>query len=249
MSSPLPPQRYRALRARYNAPLVLLYERSTLTVRDIAAAAGHTKRAVYMLARALGCRPRNATHCRPGTDVGVRRAGPRPPQLNAPATRRVLAAFAAAARELAASAQAHAAAELQRAMARAKRRTMRTQSRVMASAARELSHYAGVIENAAAARRALASGGKRKVKRPGAGRRARPPNWPSPEEMFERQQHGLRQQALLMYQAHDAARAAKAATAVAPATPEPETEANRRLNAIAERSYAAPPRGPRIRGL
>ena len=28
-SSPLPPQRYRALRARYNALLVTLYERST----------------------------------------------------------------------------------------------------------------------------------------------------------------------------------------------------------------------------
>ena len=28
-SSPLPPQRYRALRARYNALIVTLYERST----------------------------------------------------------------------------------------------------------------------------------------------------------------------------------------------------------------------------
>ena len=31
--SPLPPQRYRALRARYNALLVTLYERSSLTLR------------------------------------------------------------------------------------------------------------------------------------------------------------------------------------------------------------------------
>ena len=101
-SSPLPPQRYRALRARYNALLVTLYERSALTLREIAAVAGCTDRAVQMLVRALGCRPRNAKKCRPGTDVGLRRAGARPPPLNAPAMRRAVAAFAGVARELAA---------------------------------------------------------------------------------------------------------------------------------------------------
>ena len=135
-SSPLPPQRYRALRARYNALLVTLYERSTLTLREIAAVAGHTDRAVQMLVRALGCRPRNAKACRPGTDTGVRRGGPRPPPLNAPATRRVVAAFAGVARELAASVEARAAGELNRATARATRRTARTQSRVVRRARR-----------------------------------------------------------------------------------------------------------------
>ena len=109
-----------------------------LTLREIAAVAGCTKRAVQMLVRALGCRPRNARKCRPGTSVGVRRAGPRPPPLNAPAARRVVAAFADVARELAASADAQAASELQRATARAERRAARTQTRVMASAMREL---------------------------------------------------------------------------------------------------------------
>ncbi len=58
--SPLSPQRYRALRARYNALLVTLYERTSLTLREIAVLAGRTDRAVQMLVRALGCRPRNA---------------------------------------------------------------------------------------------------------------------------------------------------------------------------------------------
>ena len=141
-SSPLPPQRYRALRARYNALLVTLYERTSLTLREIAALAGRTDRAVQMMVRALGCRPRNARTCRPGTGVGVRRAGPRPPPLNAPATRRAVEAFAGVVRELAASAQARAASEVQRAIARAERRTARTQTRVMAGAARSLRHVA-----------------------------------------------------------------------------------------------------------
>ena len=55
-SSPLPPQRYRALRARYNALLVTLYERTTLTLREIATAAGRTERAMQIRVRALGCR-------------------------------------------------------------------------------------------------------------------------------------------------------------------------------------------------
>jgi hypothetical protein len=76
-AAPLPPQRYRALRARYNALLVTLYERTGLTLREIAAAAGHTERAVQMLVREFACRPRNARACRPGTDVSVRRIGAR----------------------------------------------------------------------------------------------------------------------------------------------------------------------------
>ncbi len=114
-SSPLPPQRYRALRARYNALLVTLYERSSLTLREIAAVAGRTARAMQIRVRALGCRPRDATKCRAGTTLGVRRAGPRPPRLNAKATQRVLAAFAGVAREPSASADAQAASEAKRA--------------------------------------------------------------------------------------------------------------------------------------
>jgi hypothetical protein len=243
-SSPPPPQRYRALRARYNALLVTLYERTSLTQREIAAAAGHTVRSVQMLVRALGCLPRNAERCRPGTDVGVRRAGMRPPPLNAPAARRLLAAFAGVARELAAFTEAQAGDELQRATVRAQQRTARAQRRVMASAMRELSHLAVVIENVSAAKDALAGRGTRRASR--AGQSAKKPKWPSREEMFERQQRVLRRQEMAMYAAHDAARAAKAAAA---ATPASESEAARRLNAIAERRYPAPQRGPRIRGL
>ena len=70
---PAAPQR--ALRARTNALLVTLYERSSLTLREIAALAGRTDRAVQMLVRELGCRPRNAGNRRPGIDRGVRRTG------------------------------------------------------------------------------------------------------------------------------------------------------------------------------
>jgi hypothetical protein len=201
-SSPLPPQRYRALRARYNALLVTLYERSGLTVREIAGLAGCTDRAVQMLVRALGCRPRNAKACRPGTDVGVRRSGPRPPPLNAPATRRVAEAFAAVARELAASAENRAAAELDRATARAERRTTRTQTRMMASAARELRHLAAAIEHAAEAKAALAAGPKR------ARKRAQAPKWPSREEMRSAQERVWRAGETEMYRANAAARRA-----------------------------------------
>ena len=245
-SSPLPPQRYRALRARYNALLVTLYERSTLTLREIAAVAGHTDRAVQMLARALGCRPRHAKKCRPGTSVGVRRAGPRPPPLNAPATRRVVAAFAGVARELAASAQARAASELQRATARAKRRAARTQTRVMTSAARELGHLAAVFENAAAAQDALAAGRKRKAKHSRAGKAAEAPKPRPRAEMWDAQQRFMREQEARMAEAHAAARRPEAAPAAAPTL---VADVDRRIDAIAERHTAGPRREPRIRGL
>jgi hypothetical protein len=244
--SPLPPQRYRALRARYNALLITLYERTSLTQREIAAAAGHTVRSVQMLVRALGCLPRHAERCRPGTDVGVRRAGTRPPLLNAPATRRLLTAFEGVARELAAFTEAQAGDALQRATVRANRRTARAQRRVMASAMRELSHLAVVIENAAAAKEALAASGELKVKRPGAGRPRKRPSWPSRQEMFERQQRAIRAVQAETILAHERVRAAKAA---APPAPQPETETGRRLDAIAERVDGGRQRGPRIRAL
>jgi len=222
-SSPLPPQRYRALRARYNALLVVLYERSSLTVREIAAAAGRTERAVLMLVRARGCPPRHAWQCRPGTSVGVRRAGPKPPPLNAPATRRAVAAFADVARELAASAEARAAFDLQHATARAKWRTARTQTRMMASAAREISHLTAVFENAAAARHALAAGPKRKAA----------------------QERVLLKPEARMRAMHDAARPTQVAAAVTP----PLDAADRHIDAVAERYCAERGRGPRIRGL
>lgn len=236
-SSPLPPQRYRALRARYNALLVTLYERTSLTLREIGAAAGHTERAVQMLVRALGCRPRNARMCRPGLSLGVRRAGERPPPLNAPAARRVVEAFAGVARALAASAQAQAASELQRATARAKRRAARTQTRVMTSAARQLGHLAVVFENAAAVQDALAGGRKRSragepAKKPAKSRKPR-----SQAEMWDAQQRAMREGQAAMYEAHAAARRAEAAP---PAAPTRDADADRRIDAIAERYYTGP---------
>jgi hypothetical protein len=249
--SPLPPQRYRALRARYNALLVALYERTSLTLREIAALAGCTDRAVQMLLRALRCRPRNERCCRPGTDVGVRRAGPKPAPLNAPATRRVAAAFAEVARELAASAQMRAASELQRASARAARRTARTQSRVMAGAARQLRHLAAAMEDTAAARQALAGGRK-------AGQSRAPATAPKPRsrpDLRLAQERVLRDQEALMRQAHRA----KAAPASAPSHPFPasggglgrgvDADADRRIDEIAARYGAESRKGPRIRGL
>jgi hypothetical protein len=243
-SSPLPTQRYRALRARYNALLVALYERSSLTLREIAVLAGRTDRAVQMLVRALGCLPRNARTCRPGTNVGVRRAGEKSPPLNAPATRRVAAAFAAVARELAASPEMREASELQRATARAERRTARTQTRMMASAARELAHLAAAIEGAAAAKLALAAGPKR-ARQP-----ASAPKRLSREDMRRVQERALREGEAQMYAAHRAqdlaARRAKAAAATPPAL---DPEIDRRVNESAARHDAKPWHGPRIRRL
>jgi hypothetical protein len=228
--SPLPPQTYRALRARYNALLVTLYERTSLTLREIAALAGRTDRAVQMLVRALGCRPRNARTCRPGTDVGVRRAGPRPPPLNARAAQRAAEAFADVARELAGSAKMRAASETQRAVARAERRTARTQLRVIAGAARSLRHLAAATEDTAALRQTLA-GGRARAKRPKAAKRR---SW---EETWLPQQRALRAGEARMYEAHEVARRAKAASEAS----QPESDLDRRINAIAAR-YDGEPR-------
>ena len=249
-SSALPPQRYRALRARYNALLVTLYERSSLTLREIAAAAGRTDRAVQMLVRALGCRPRNAKTCRPGTDVGVRRAGSRPPPLNAPATRRVAAAFADVARELAASAQMRAAAELQRATARAARRTARTQTRVMAGAARELRYLAVAVEHAAAAKAALAGAHKRKAKPSRARKPAKAPKPRPRPDLWRAQQRVLREQEARMWQARQAAAHSHPSPASGGETGRGiDPEADRRINEIAERYSAERRQRPRIRHL
>jgi hypothetical protein len=245
--SPLPPQRYRALRAHYNALLVTLYERTSLTLREIAALAGRTDRAVQIMVRALGCRPRNARTCRPGTDVGPRRPGPRPPPLNAPATRRAIEAFTGVARELAASAQARAASEVQRAVARAERRTARTQARVIAGAARSLRHVAATMEDAAALRQAITDGRPR-TQRPKAANKAAKRR--SREEAWLTQERAMRATEARMHEAHEAARRKAAADAAAP----PESEADRRINAVAER-YGAERFGagfrpqPRIRRL
>ena len=254
-SSPLPPQRYRALRARYNALLVTLYERTSLTLREIAGLAGRTDRAVQTRVRALGCRPRNARTCRPGTDVGLRRAGSRLSPLNAKATRRAVAAFAGVARELAASAQMRAGCELQRATARAERRTARTQTRVMASATRELAHLAAAIEGAAAAQHALAGGRKRKAKSLRANKHSRAPaKAPQPRsrpDLRRAQERVLREQQARMWQAHQAAarRAEAAPTAAPPLGP----DGTRRIDGVAERApgtiCAESRKQPRIRRL
>lgn len=236
----LSPQRYRALRARTNALLVILYERTSLTRREIALLAGRTERAVTMQVRALGCIPRNAKACRPGTDVGPRRTGPRPPPLNATATRRVAEAFAEAARELGASAEARTASELQRATARAVRRTAQAQRRVLASEARIAGHLAAAFEDMAAARDALAAGGKRgSVRTPAKASKPR-----SPPDIWMAQERVRLEQEAQMHAAHRAARQAK----TAPAAP-PASDADRRINEIAERYDAEPRQRPRIRGL
>ncbi len=237
-SSPLPPQRYRALRARYNALLVTLYERTSLTLREIATLAGRTDRAVQMLVRALGCRPRNAKTCRPGTDVGVRRAGPRPPPLNAPATRRVVEAFADVARELAASARSGWRPRTQRAIARAERRTARTQARVMTSAARSLRHVAAAMEDIAALRQALER--RSPARKPKAAKR------PSREETWLVQERARRAVEARMHEAHrarDLAARRKAALDAAL----PDSEADRRINAARHGAWPRPQ--PRIRRL
>jgi hypothetical protein len=64
--------------------------------------------------------------------------------------------------------------------------------------------------------------------------------------MWEAQQRVMREQAAAMAEAHAAARRAKAAPAAATAL---AADADRRIEAIAERHSAGPRRGPRIRGL
>ena len=236
--SPLPPQSYRALRARYNALLVTLYERTGLTLRETAALAGRTDRAVQMLVRELRCRPRNARTCRPGTNVGVRHAGERPPPLNAPAARRLAEDFADVARELAASAQRRAASETQRAVARAKRRTARTQLRVITVTERSLRHVAAAMEDLAAVQQTLTGGrkaGRLRAKRPQ--QRPQPPKRRSREEWWLVQERVRREVEARMYEAHEVARRAKAASEAPP----PESDLDRRINAIAAR-YDAEPR-------
>jgi hypothetical protein len=246
-ANPLSPSRYRALRARYNALLVTLYERTSLTLREIASVAGRTDRAVQIRVRALGCRPRNAKTCRPGTNVGVRRTGPKPPPLNAKATRRVVASFAEVARELAASAEMAAASELQRATARARRRAARTQTRMMASAARELAHLAATMEHAKAAQDALADRPKRSARHPSARKPVKAPKPRSRADMWDAQQRVLREQEARMWEAHKAAARAKAASAAGP--PGSDPDADRRINAFAARHEAGMRQGPRIRRL
>jgi hypothetical protein len=241
-SSPLPPQRYRALRARYNALLVTLYERSSLTLREIAAVAGRTERAMQIRVRALGCRPRDATKCRAGTTLGVRRGGPRPPRLNAKATQRVLAAFADVARELAASADAQAASEAKRATARAVSRTARAQRRVMASAARQLGHLAKTMEHASAAGETLA----RKATRSRARKPDAAPKRFSPAQAWLANQRILGEQARIRQAHEEAARQAEAAATSAPTA---EEDFERRLDALAARIRPRPRPGPRVRRI
>jgi hypothetical protein len=207
-----------------------------------------------MLVRALGCRPRNARSCRPGTDVGVRREGPRPPPLNAPATRRVVAAFAGVARELTASTEARAASEAQRATARAARRTVRTQSRVIAGAARSLRHVAAAIEDTAAMEDALAGVPMREAKHSRARKPAKAPQPRSRVDVWRAQQRVQRQQEARMQKAHiQAAQAASGAYAAPAAAPPLKPDAARRSDGMAERAPgrmgAEPGRPPRVRRL
>jgi hypothetical protein len=237
-SCPLPPQRYRALRARYNALLVTLYERTSLTLREVASLAGRTERAIQVRVRALGCRPRNARTCRPGTDVGVRRAGPRPPPLNAAATRRAAEAFAKVARALAASAEARAASDLQCAAARAERRTARTHTLAMTGAARQLGHLASAMQHTMAAQHALAAKPKRK-----AAKTSKPTARPDIRDAQERM---MREQEARMWEAHQMPHRVEAAPSAASS---PDADRARRIESIATRADTAPRSEPRIRRL
>jgi hypothetical protein len=238
-SCPLPPWRYRALRARYNALLVTLYERTSLTLREIAAVAGRTDRAVQIMVRALGCRPRNARTCRPGTDVGVRRAGPKPPPLSAAATQRAVADFASVARELAASAEARVASDLQRATARAKRRAASAQTRTLTGTARRLAHLATVMEHMGVTRRMLATESLQKSSRKPA-KTAKP----SRADMQRAQERALREQEARMWQAHQAHR-----TEAAPLASPLGADGAGRAGRVAEPTFADSPKPPRIRRL
>jgi hypothetical protein len=241
-SCPLPPWRYRALRARYSALLVTLYERSNLTLREIAAVAGRTDRAVQIMVRVLGCRPRNARTCRPGTNVGVRRAGPRPPPLSAAATRRAVADFAGVARELAASAEARVASDLQRATARAKRRATSAQTRTLTGTARRLSHLATVMEHTGVTRRMLMAEPLQKPARKPASKSAKPAK-ASRADMQRAQERALREQEARMWQAHQARRAE-----AAPLASPPSADGAGRAGRVAEHA-CAPQKPPRIRRL
>jgi hypothetical protein len=240
-SCPLPPWRYRALRARYNALLVTLYERTSLTLREIAAVAGRTDRAVQIMVRALGCRPRNARTCRPGTDVGVRRAGPKPPPLSAAATQRAVADFASVARELAASAEARVASDLQRATARAKRRAASAQTRTLTGTARRLAHLATVMEHMGVTRRMLATESLQKSSRKPA--KTAKPAKPSRADMQRAQERALREQEARMWQAHQAHR-----TEAAPLASPLGADGAGRAGRVAEHAWV-PQKPPRIRRL
>jgi uncharacterized membrane protein len=64
--------------------------------------------------------------------------------------------------------------------------------------------------------------------------------------MSDAQQRVMAEQQTRMREAHAAAQRTKAGTDAVPA---PAADADRRIDAIAERYYAEPRRGPRIRGL
>jgi hypothetical protein len=236
--SPLPPVVYRALRARYNALLVTLYERTSLTLHEIAAVAGRTDRAVQIMVRVLGCRPRNARTCRPGTNVGVRRAGPKPPPLGAAATQRAVADFASVARALAASAEARVAFDLQCATARAKRRAASAQTRTLTGTARRLAHLATVMEHTGVTRRMLATESLQKSPRKSA-----KPAKPSRADMQRAQERALREQEARMWRAHRAHRA-EAAPLASPLGADGAGRAGR----VAEHA-CVPQKPPRIRRL
>jgi hypothetical protein len=123
---------------------------------------------------------------------------------------------------------------------------------VIAGAARSLRHIAATMEDAAALRRALTDS-RPKALRPRA-QRPKAANMAakrrSREEAWLVQERAMRATEARMHEAHEAARRKAAADAAAP----PESEADRRINAVAER-YGAERFGagfrpqPRIRRL
>ena len=202
------------------------------------------------MVRALGCRPRNAKTCRPGTDVGLRRAGPRPPPLNAPATRRVVAAFAGVARELAASARDAGglrAATRHRARRAAHRAHADPRDRRRGAGAHASRGRDGGRGGDAACARGRAQAQGQVLSRAQASRPPRRRSRDRGRTLWRAQERVLREQEARMWQAHQAADRAKAAPAAAPPALDPDVD--RRIDEIAERHDAEPRQRPRIRRL
>ena len=136
---------YRALRARYNAALLTLYERTALPVDDIAGIAGVTVRVVQMMLCELGARARHAKSCRPGVKLRLQR-GPRPRRPGKAAARRAVTAFRAVARLLRAEALARRRREFERAVIRARRAADRALRRSQLTTAHSVRYLATTVE-------------------------------------------------------------------------------------------------------
>lgn len=239
---PLPyASRYRHLRARYNAALVLVYERTALPVTEIARIAGVSLRATYCLLRKLGARARQPHMCRPGVSVGPRRSGPAPKPLGSAEARRAISAFREAVRRMRADRHARAGEELRRATEWAQHRVARAAQRVRLAEMRRVALLGGTFGELALLRARMAP---------------QPRETPEEEEAM-RAELARRIEAMVASDAEakarkDAEAAERAAKQAefARFAPQVDEATAQRVNKIAEEYYARKPhRGPRIRAL